>query len=175
MNTLRTLSLVGLLTLLLLWPASASAACIPSQVCWVTSGTPFTLTQAESFSFNFAGRDFSASVMLTDVCCLLPFGLFFESDSDPFFESFSGRTPQFELTVNGIPWGIPAGGDGGVSFFAELGVPFPLEASPFSVPFDFQGDFTGAPEPFAPGLGCDVLKCETFNFRGGGIVTTFLA
>jgi len=34
--------------------------------------------------------------------------------------------------------------------------------------------FTGAPEPFAPGLGCDVLNCQTLNFRGGGIVTTFL-
>src|SRR4029077_4653368 len=44
-------------------------------------------------------------------------------------------------------------------------------AGTFSVPFTFAGDFTGTPEPFLPGLGCDVLNCVTLNFRGSGIVT----
>ena len=168
-----------LIALLPLAPVVASAACIPSELCSVRSGTPITLTGSdESLSFNIAGRDFSASAMLTDLCCFLPFNELFQSDSDPWSESFAGSTPfplaQFALTVNGVPWGIPAGGDASVLFFADLGVPFPAEASPFSVPFGFQGSFTGAPEPFAPGLGCDVLNCQTLNFRGGGIVTTFL-
>jgi hypothetical protein len=79
---------------------------------------------------------------------------------------------QFELTVNGVPWGIPAGSDALVEFFASLG--FPVEAGAggiFSAPFSFVGHFTGAPEPFSPGLGCDVLNCETLEFSGGGIVT----
>jgi len=168
-----------LIILLLLAPVVASAACLPSEFCSVRSGTPFTLTGSDqSLSFNIAGSDFSASAMLTDLCCLLPFREFFEVDSDPWFESFGGSTPfplaQFALTVNGVPWGIPAGGSAEAVFFADLGVPFPVEASGFSVPFGFQGSFTGAPEPFAPGVGCDVLNCQTLNFRGGGIVTTFL-
>jgi hypothetical protein len=68
MNTLRILSLmcggsrikhlISLLTLPLLWPAFASAACLPSQVCWVSSGT--VVLPGPDFSsvpFNFAGRD----------------------------------------------------------------------------------------------------------------------
>src|SRR5262249_51067527 len=40
-----------------------------------------------------------------------------------------------------------------------------------TAPAVFDGSFTGAPEPFLPGLGCDVLNCETLNFHGTGIVT----
>jgi hypothetical protein len=101
----------------------------------------------------------------------LPFGLLFSTQSDPFDAFFGGNTQsnlQFELTVNGVPWGIPAGGDAGVGFFAALGVPAP--AGTYSVPFSFGGHFTGAPEPFHAGLGCDVLNCVTLEFRGAGIL-----
>jgi hypothetical protein len=185
MNTLRNSlvcrasrikQLIGLMTLLLLCPTFASAACLPSRVCWVTSGTPFTINQNDpSFSLNFAGKDFSASGVLTDACCMLPFGLFFNFESDPFEEAFGGsvnQLAQFDLTVKGVPWVIPAGGDASVSFFADLGNPaFPPFGGTYSVPFDFQGAFKGAPEPFPAGLGCDMLNCQTLNFRGGGVVT----
>ena len=190
MNTLRIMSLVcrasrvkrpiDLLTLFLLWPAFASAACLPSQICWVTSGTAVVgtsdincpATDPICIPFNFAGKDFSASGLMNTGGSNLPFGLIFSTQSDPFLESIAGITPdpllQFELTVKGVPWGIPAGGDAIVSFFANLGVPAP--AGEYSVPFSFAGSFTGAPEPFAPGLGCDVLNCVTLEFRGSGIV-----
>jgi hypothetical protein len=186
MNTLRNLSLVcgpsrikhliGLLTLLLLWTAFASAACLPSQVCVVTSGTAVVAgPQFPAVPFNFAGNGFSASGMLNDTVGQVPFGLLFGFTSDFFFESFGGTTSsagllQFDLTVNGVPWGIPAGGEAGLGFFADLGIPAPEGF--YDVPFSFQGFFTGAPEPFAPGLGCDVLNCETLIFSGGGLVTT---
>jgi PEP-CTERM motif len=38
-------------------------------------------------------------------------------------------------------------------------------------PFSFWGGNTGVPEPFSPGLGCDVLNCVTLEFRGSGLVT----
>jgi hypothetical protein len=53
-------------------------------------------------------------------------------------------------------------------FYAVLPVNGPLEVSRR---FTFEGSFKGAPEPFAPGLSCDVLNCKTLNFGGGGIVT----
>ena len=169
-----------LIALLLLAPVVASAACLPSQICWVTSGTavvgtsdmPCPVKDGPCIPFNFAGKDFSASGLTNQGASNLPFGLIFSTQSDPFLESFGGITPdplvQFELTVKGVPWGIPAGGEAIVSFFANLGVPAP--AGEYSVPFSFAGSFTGAPEPFAPGLGCDVLNCVTLEFRGSGIV-----
>jgi PEP-CTERM motif len=39
-------------------------------------------------------------------------------------------------------------------------------------PFGFEGSFKGAPEPFAPGLGCDMLNCVNLEFRGSGLVTS---
>jgi hypothetical protein len=183
MNTLRIVSLVcgasgikrlsGLLTLLLLWPAFASAICSPAQTCVVTSGTVVVGPLTLSPPFNFAGRDFSASGVFTDLTdhSQLPFDQVFEPVS--FSASFAGDVVddslQFELSVNGVPWGIPPGGDASVRFFATLDILGSNLA--LSSPFRFEGDFTGAPEPFSPGLGCDVLNCVTLLFRGSGIVT----
>jgi PEP-CTERM motif len=171
MNTSRTLSLVGLLTLLLLWPAFASAACSPTQVCVATSGTADVSFE---FPFNFAGKGFSASGELTEYGNLgnSPFTVAFLQIGSTYDASIAGITgggllTQFELTVNGVPWGIPAGGDASVFFSAVLPV---TGSSGVTQPFSFEGSFTGAPEPFAPGLGCDVLNCKTLNFAGGGIV-----
>jgi PEP-CTERM motif len=174
-NTLRIMSLacgasrikqlIGLLTLLLLWPALASADCLPSQACLVTSGTPFEVP-ADSITLNFSGQGFSASGVLTVVGNLPITQIFLPGSS---FDEFFGGTDsenllQLKLTVNGVPWGIPAGGDAGVAFGARLGIPGG------SAPFSFEGFFKGAPEPFPPGLGCDVLNCVDLEFRGGGIV-----
>jgi hypothetical protein len=169
----RPKQLIGLLTLLLLSPAFASAVCSPGQTCLVTSGTVVVEAPVD-IPLNFASKDFSASGMFTEVCCLLPYGLLFNFESDPFFESFGATVTdkgltQLELTIKGVPWGIPAGGDAGFFFLADLGIPAPLGT--FSVPFTFEGSFTGAPQPFPAGLGCDVLNCETLNFSGGGILT----
>ena len=172
-----------LITLLLFWPALASAACLPSRVCWVTSGTavlPGPCPPGKFFlcaPFNFAGKDFSASGVLDATAGLLPYGLLFNFESDDFFESFGGTVTenllaQFELTVKGVPWGIPAGGDAGFGFFADLGIPAP--AGTWSVPFSFEGFFKGAREAFSPGLGCDVLNCVNLEFRGYGIVTYYV-
>jgi len=174
MNKLRILPLA-----FLLWPAFASAVCSPGQTCVVTSGTVVLDSPLGPIPLNFAGKDFSASGVLTEACCLVPYGLFFNFESDDFLESFFGSTDipggrpnlvQFELTVKGVPWGIPAGGDAVVGFFADLGIPAPA-GNAFSVPFSFGGSFKGAPEPFAPGLGCDMLNCVTLDFSGGGILT----
>jgi hypothetical protein len=169
MNKLRILPLA-----FLLWPAFASAICSPAQTCGVTSGTVVVDPLLNPAPFNFAGRDFSASGVLLDLYdhSQLPFGQISFPVSD-FPASFAGDVSddslQFELSVNGVPWGIPPGGDAAVRFFATLDIPgdnFALEA-----PFRFEGNFTGAPEPFSPGLGCDVLNCVTLLFRGSGIVT----
>jgi hypothetical protein len=125
------------------------------------------------FPFNFAGNGFSASGELTQWGNLQsPFTVTFLGYGSSYDASIYGSTDnlitQFELTVNGVPWGIPAGGDAQVFFSAVLPVDGTLM---IERPCSFEGSFTGAPEPFAPGLGCDVLKCETLNFRGGGIVT----
>jgi hypothetical protein len=119
MNTSRTLSLVGLLTLLLLWPALASAACLPTQVCVATSGTADVSFE---FPFDFAGKGFSASGVLTEYGNLnnSPFTVTFLEIGSTYDASIAGLTDglltQFELTVNGVPWGIPAGGDASVAF-----------------------------------------------------------
>jgi len=81
----------------------------------------------------------------------------------------ANQLAQFELTVKGVPWGIPAGGDAGFGFSADLGIPAPLGT--YSVPSSFGGFFLGAPEPFSSGLGCDGLNCVTLAFSGGGILT----
>jgi hypothetical protein len=52
----RKKRLISLLILLLLWPAFASAACSPTQVCVATTGTAVS-----DGPFNFAGDGFSAS------------------------------------------------------------------------------------------------------------------
>jgi PEP-CTERM motif len=174
MNTLRMSFLcsasrikhrIGLLTLLLLWPAFASATCSPTEVCVVTSGTAIS-----NGPFNFAGKGFSASG-------LFDFGastnVFHPYDVGDFYEAqLQGGTDtafllQFELTVKGVPWGIPNGGFAELLFF---GFPVLYPVGQSSAPFSFDGSFKGAPEPFAPGLGCDVLNCKTLNFRGLGTV-----
>jgi PEP-CTERM motif len=169
--------LISLLTLLLLGPAFASAACLPSEVCAVTSGT-VVVSETPPFPLNFAGRDFSASGVITDdTNSQLPFNNVFEpTPSFPVILVGATGVPAvtdnlvpFELTVNGVPWGIPAGGDAFVSFSAGLDIPDFTQT--LSVPFSFEGQFTGVPEPFSPGLGCDVLNCKTLQFSGGGIVT----
>ena len=159
-----------LIALLLLAPALASAACLPTQVCVATSGTAVVNFE---FPFDFAGKGFSASGELTNFGNFdSPFTVTFLERGSFYDASISGTTvdllTQFELTVNGVPWGIPAGGGASVNFPTTLYV---NGASLITQPFGFEGSFTGAPEPFAPGLGCDVLKCETLNFSGGGIVT----
>src|SRR5262245_18553020 len=169
MNTLRTLSLVGLLTLLLLWPACASAACSPTQTCAVTSGT--AVSDFGMNPFNFAGKGFSASGAFSfDASENL--GRTFEP-GDFYDAILAGDTNdnlivQFDLTVNGVPWGIPDGGDAELFFSGFTKI---YSAGQFSAPFSFDGFFKGAPEPFAPGLGCDVLNCQTLNFRGIGMFT----
>ena len=186
MNTLRILSfvcrasrikqLLGLVTLLLLWPAFASAVCSPAQTCVATSGT-VVVSETTPWPLNFAGRDFSASGAIIESNGQLPFGNVFEPN--PSFAIFFGGGTEgapadnlvpFELTVNGVPWGIPAGGDALVYFSASLYIPDDSVAD-LTVPFSFHGEFTGVPEPFSPGLGCDVLNCKTLQFNGGGIVT----
>ena len=159
-----------LITLILLAPALASAACLPTQVCVATSGTAVVNFE---FPFDFAGKGFSASGALTNFGNFdSPFTVTFLERGSFYDASISGTTvdllTQFELTVNGVPWGIPAGGGASVNFPTTLYV---NGASLITQPFGFEGSFTGAPEPFAPGLGCDVLNCETLNFRGVGIVT----
>lgn len=170
--------LISLLTLLLLGPAFASAACLPSEVCAVTSGTVL-VSETPPIPLNFAGRDFSASGVITDVTnSQLPFNNVFEpTPSFPVmlvgatgFGLATDSLGQFDLTVDGVPWGMPAGGDAFVSFSAGLDIPEDSVAG-LSVPFSFEGQFTGVPEPFSPGLGCDVLNCKTLQFSGGGIVT----
>ena len=53
MNKLRRLPLA-----FYCWPAFATAACLPSQICWVTSGTVVLPgPDFPSVPFNFAGRD----------------------------------------------------------------------------------------------------------------------
>ena len=173
-----------LIALILLAPAFASAVCPYNPPCVATSGTAVVgtsdincpATSPVCIPFNFAGKGFSASGMIfrANETGQLPFGKIFNLWSDPFLETFGGSTPfrfellQFDLTVKGVPWGIPDGGSAWVGFVANLGVPAP--AGEYSVPFSFSGSFTGAPEPFAPGLGCDVLNCVTLEFRGSGIV-----
>lgn len=185
MNTLRILAVVcgtagikrlsGLFTLLLLWPAFASANCSPTQTCVATSGT-VVVSQTAPWPLSFAGRDFSVSGAITEVNGQLPFDNVFEPNPS-FSVFFGGGTEggstdnlQFALTVDGVPWGIPAGGDAFVYFSTALNI-LPDSVSDLSVPFSFQGTFTGAPEPFSPGRGCDVLNCKTLQFSGGGIVT----
>jgi len=190
MNTLRILSLVcgtsrvkypiGLLTLFLLWPALASADCSPAQPsCLITSGSavidpnaPCSYGFGPCAPFNFAGRNFSASGVIIDLSGFnLPFDpdLFIAGGSFPLL--FSGG--PFELTLNGVPWGNIDTGEGTWVFFSAIldlccvGFGSGGNQSPFS----FEGGFTGAPEPFSPGLGCDVLNCVTLEFRGSGIVT----
>jgi hypothetical protein len=192
MNTLRVPSLVcgasrikhaiSLLPLLLLWPAFASADCSAAQTCVITGGTavvdpnPNTPCGFELCApFNFAGRDFSVSGVVGDLLgqgFVLPFDtdLFIPGGSFPLI--FSGDDLHFGLTVNGVPWGNPPGGDAWGIFSATLdlttdGVDTFANQSPFS----FEGGFIGVPEPFSPGLGCVVLNCVTLEFRGGGIVT----
>ena len=163
----------SLIALILLAPAFASAACLPMQVCVATRGT--AVVNDLEVPFNFAGKGFSASGELTDFGNPeSPFTLTFLELGATYDASIGGLIPggplvQFDLTVNGVPWGIPAGGEASVSFLTVLHVSgaFPTISSPFT----FSGSFTGAPEPFAPGLGFDVLNCETLNFSGGGIVT----
>jgi len=170
MNKLRILPLA-----FLLWPAFASAVCSPAQTCVVTSGTVVVEGLFSPAPFNFAGRDFSASGVISDLedHSQLPFGNVFEPTSNfgAFFggDIFDGNL-QFELSVDGVPLGIPRGAFAGVSFFTTLDIPDGGVAG-LTAPFSFQGEFTGAPEPFSPGLGCDVLNCVTLNFRGSGIVT----
>src|SRR5690242_20110405 len=115
MNKLRILPLA-----FLLWPAFASAVCSPGQTCVVTSGTVVVDSPLGPIPLNFAGKDFSASGVLNEVDGILPYNLLFNFESDDFFESFFGLTDiparrpdlvQFELTVKGVPWGIPVGGD----------------------------------------------------------------
>lgn len=187
MNTMRILSLVcgasrikqliGLLTLLLLWPAFASAACSPTQVCMVTSGTAVATSSDSSVPFNFAGNGFSASGVFTGYGSPEPaFGEPFEAGDFVFLPLgggvSSGGLTQFALTVNGVPWGIPAGSDASVTFLPpSVEIPEYFNTSCCMAPFQFYGFFTGAPEPFPPGLGCDVLKCETLNFQGAGLLT----
>jgi len=170
MNKLRILPLA-----FLLWPAFASAVCSPAQTCVVTSGTVVVEGLFSPAPFNFAGRDFSASGVISDLedHSQLPFGNVFEPTSNfgAFFggDIFDGNL-QFELSVDGVPLGIPRGAFAGVSFFTTLDIPDGGVAG-LTAPFSFQGEFTGAPEPFSPGLGCDVLNCVTLEFSGSGIVT----
>jgi len=184
MNTLRILSLVcgtsrvkypiGLLTLFLLWPAFASADCLSSQVCLITSGTavldPDPNTPCGSqlcATFNFAGRDFSASGVMLDVVDLsLPYDPDTFIPGGPFPLELSRDTGNqelpIELTVNGVPWGDNPGGA-----FAHFSATMDLSPASSGVsPFSFFGGFTGA-----PGLGCSVLNCVDLEFRGSGIVT----
>jgi PEP-CTERM motif len=185
MNTLRILSpvcgtsrikhAIGLLPLLLLWPAFASADCSPAQPsCLITSGTavidpnaPCSFGFGPCAPFNFAGRNFSASGVIMDLSALsLPFDpdTFIPGGSFPL--AISGNDGngafQFELTVNGIPWGHNPG-SAFVNFFATLDLSL---ASSGVSPFSFFGGFTGA-----PGLGCSGLNCVDLEFRGSGIVT----
>jgi hypothetical protein len=127
------------------------------------------------FPFNFAGKGFSASGELTDWGNQQsPFTVTFLQLGSTYDASIGGSTgagdsiTQFELTVNGVPWGIPAGGDASVFFSATLPVTLSFSGTR---PFSFEGSFTGVPEPFNTSLGCDVLNCKTLNFSGGGIVT----
>jgi len=193
MNTLRILSpvcgtsrikhAIGLLPLLLLWPAFASADCSPAQPsCLITSGTavldpnPNTPCGYELCApFNFAGRNFSASGVIGDLLGQ-GFVLPFEADSGNFEPGgsfpliFNGG--PFELTVNGVPYGNVNTGDGTyVVFSATLDLCCLGSGVSRVSPFSFYGGFTGAPEPFSPGLGCNVLNCVTLEFRGSGIVT----
>jgi hypothetical protein len=125
--------------------------------------------------FNFAGRDFSASGQILEVLTTGQFP-FFDATGGSFPLIFSGDiidgSLQFELTVNGVPWGIPPSGDAWETFSATLDL---TTDGAHGVgrwsPFSFEGGFIGVPEPFSPGLGCGVLNCVTLEFRGGGIVT----
>jgi hypothetical protein len=123
--------------------------------------------------FHFAGKGFSASGVLSDFGNQeSPFTVSWLEQGSTYGAGISGATDnfliQFALTVNGVPWGIPTGGSASVEFDAFLPVDESFEVTQ---PFTFEGSFTGAPEPFAAGLSCDVLNCETLNFRGEGIVT----
>ena len=145
--------LISLLTLLLLWPAFASAACSPSpgdnfftQICLITSGTATYQFDNEWIDFHFAGNGFSGT------------GYFFLPDQDPFpifvrapgpfalgIElnadlGFFGDTPSdlvlTELTVNGVPQPLPAGaGFPAAGMFFHSNVPLITGAGTFSGTF----------------------------------------
>jgi PEP-CTERM motif len=163
--------LISLLTLLFLAPDFASAACSPmSNSCVATTGTAVS-DGSSSNPFNFAGNSFSASGAFA-------FGaspnLGFPNLPGYYPAQLAGSYPDtllssFALTVNGVPWGIPAGSTAWLNFY---GTPLIFaDGQSSSASFIFSGEFTGAPEPFSPGLGCDGLNCKTFDFSGVGTVT----
>jgi PEP-CTERM motif-containing protein len=138
MNTLRILSLVrggsrikrlsGLLTLLLLWPAFASAVCSPSpddfltQVCSITSGTATYQFPDNEIEFHVAGNGFSATggFELTNVDN--PFIL------NPFLYPQSPGSFLIHYGINN-DFGVGMGDTGSTLFLTELtfnGVPLPL-------------------------------------------------
>ena len=169
--------LSSLLTLLL-WPAFASAVCLPpANYCVATSGTAIQDASGVLNPFHFAGNGFSASGAFEPFNTVSSVGHPF-APGDVYQADLGGGFPgnllvDFELTINGVPWGIPDGG------FAELnfgGQDTRIYSSgQFSVPFSLQGLFQGAPEPFAPGVSCEVLKCEILSFAGVGTVTIDVA
>jgi PEP-CTERM motif len=178
MNTLRILSLVcgasgikrlsGLLILLLLWPAFASAACLPSpndiltQECFITSGTASYQFPDSFIDFHFAGDGFSGtgSFLLPEDNPISfvqppgPFQIHIGINNDFDFANFPspmGDTGYAlvltELTFNGVPLplpgptGLPAAG---IEF--ESFVPLIKGAGTFSGSFFsdvFYGDTHG--------------------------------
>jgi hypothetical protein len=138
MNTLRILSLVcgasgikrlsGLLILLLLWPAFASAACLPSpndiltQECFITSGTASYQFPDSFIDFHFAGDGFSGTGYfllpednpISFVQPPGPFQIHIGINNDFDFANFPspmGDTGYAlvltELTFNGVPLPLP--------------------------------------------------------------------
>src|SRR5262249_17503752 len=117
---------------------------------------------------------FSASGVIGDLeAFILPIQIDLDNflPGGPFPLIFSGNNSdgnsQFEFTLNGVPWG----GDAFGIFTAPLDLCCLGEGVLHVSPFSFYGGLTGVPEPFSPGLGCNVLNCVDLEFRGSGIVS----
>jgi hypothetical protein len=155
-GTSRIKHLIGLLTLLLLWPASASAACtpnggeLPNQLCYITSGTATYQFPDNEVDFHFIGNGFSVTggFELTDpdnpniqnpFLFSQPPGLFlftYHINDDYLLHGTGDLSSTLfvtELTFNGVPQPLP--GPSAVALAFDSYVPSITGAGTFSGTF----------------------------------------
>jgi hypothetical protein len=179
MNTLRIppLALKRLIALLLLAPAMAGA----QQTFYVTNGSSFTVTSADTSTFEFSvgGNGFSADILFTfglGAANPLPYPissfpnglLAIGADTLP-----NGENLTMSLIVNGVPWtifdGLPVGPQRGVAFAGLNASGFPNSPGTFSLPFSFSANYFGAPATESAPDGCDTPNaCQQLLFKGSG-------
>jgi hypothetical protein len=176
--------LISLLTLLLLWPAFASATTPGISEVFlppVTSGTASNLYGAPAVPFDFAGNGYSGegSVLFlasVDNPLSMPVSVG-PFDGGLKFNTVDGETLSIGLTVNGVGYGIPSGGSGGAAGLEIDGGALITGVGTFSGPASLFGIYTGLPAASIPpcpptcDLNCNVANCVNFHFGGSGIVT----